>query len=170
MQIEYTWSTFMDLALQDLHDILQLRQQVFILEQASFYPDIDGNDPVALHLTARDHTGALLGCLRLLPPGTTNRRPAIGRLAIAKPSRGLTMGHRMMTEGIRKARQLYVCTTVYISAQQHLIPFYGELGFEPRGEPYDEDGILHVDMVRRTRRRDNATGSPGSKPGRETTP
>lgn len=147
MQIEYTWSTFKELALQDLHDILQLRQQVFILEQASFYPDIDGNDPVALHLTAHDRAGTLLGCLRLLPPGTTNRRPAIGRLAIAKASRGLKMGNRMMAEGIRKARQLYADTTVYISAQQHLIPFYTELGFTPRGEPYDEDGIMHVDMI-----------------------
>jgi len=146
MQIEYTWSTFTNLALQDLHDILQLRQQVFILEQASFYPDIDGNDPAALHLTARDRNGILLGCLRLLPPGTTNRRPAIGRLAIAKPARGLKMGNRMMTAGIRKARQLYAEDTVYISAQQHLIPFYAELGFTPRGEPYDEDGIMHVDM------------------------
>jgi len=146
MQIDYTWSAFMDLALQNLHDILQLRQQVFILEQASFYPDIDGHDPLALHLTARDRSGTLLGCLRLLPPGTTNRRPAIGRLAIAKSARGLKLGNRMMTEGIRKARQLYADNTIYISAQQHLIPFYAELGFSPRGEPYDEDGIMHVDM------------------------
>ena len=147
MKIELTWSAFTDLALQNLHDILQLRQQVFILEQASFYPDIDGNDPRALHLTARDHEGTLHGCLRLLPPGTTNRRPAIGRLAISKSSRGLKLGNRMMTAGIRKARRLYTERTVYISAQQHLIPFYAELGFTPRGEPYDEDGILHVDML-----------------------
>ncbi|CAD7839768.1 MAG: hypothetical protein [Olavius algarvensis Delta 4 endosymbiont] len=147
MNIHYAWSTFTDLALHDLHDILQLRQQVFILEQASFYPDIDGNDPVALHLTARDDDGTLRGCLRLLPPGTTNRRPAIGRLAISKSSRGLRLGNRMMAEGIRKARRLYADRTVYISAQQHLVPFYTELGFTPRGEPYDEDGILHVDML-----------------------
>ena len=147
MKIDYTWSAFTDLALQELHDILQLRQQVFILEQASFYPDIDGNDPVALHLTAREGSGALLGCLRLLPPGTTNRRPAIGRLAIAKSARGLKVGNRMMTESIRKARRLYADSTIYISAQQHLIPFYAELGFISRGKPYDEDGIMHVDMV-----------------------
>jgi len=146
MQIVYTWSAFTDLELQNLHDILQLRQQVFILEQASFYPDIDGHDPIGLHLTARDRAGTLLGCLRLLPPGTTNRRPAIGRLAIAKSARGLKVGNHMMTEGIRKARQLYAESTIYISAQQHLIPFYAGLGFSPRGEPYDEDGIMHVDM------------------------
>ena len=57
------------------------------------------------------------------------------------------MGNRMMAAGIRKARQLYADTTLYISAQQHLIPFYAELGFTPRGEPYDEDGIMHVDMI-----------------------
>jgi len=146
MTIDFIWSAFTDLSLQNLHDILRLRQQVFILEQASFYPDIDGHDPVALHLTAHDRTATLLGCLRLLPPGTTNPRPAIGRLAIAKSARGLKVGNRMMIEGIRKARQLFTGNSIYISAQQHLIPFYTELGFVPQGKPYDEDGIMHVDM------------------------
>jgi ElaA protein len=147
MNIQYAWSGFTDLTLQDLHDILRLRQQVFIIEQASLYPDIDGNDPPALHLTARHTSGELVGCLRLLPPGTTDHRPAIGRLAIAKSQRGQKMGHRLMAEGIRKARELYANCAIYISAQQQLIAFYGELGFAPRGEPYDEDGIMHVDMI-----------------------
>lgn len=147
MNVQYTWSAFSELSRHDLYEILQLRQQVFIIEQVSLYPDIDGNDPIALHLTAREEGQVLVGCLRLLPPGTTNRRPAIGRLAIAKPFRGLNMGNRLMVAGIRKASELYANCSIYISAQQHLIPFYSELGFVPRGEPYDEDGILHVDMI-----------------------
>ncbi len=148
MNIQYAWSAFKELSRPDLYELLQLRQQVFIIEQASLYPDIDGNDPAALHLTAREPGGKLIGCLRLLPPGITNRRPAIGRLAIAKPFRGLKMGNRLMEEGIRKAGALYADGGIYISAQLHLIPFYGELGFVPRGNPYDEDGILHIDMIR----------------------
>ena len=148
MNIRYTWSAFTELERQDLYEILRLRQQVFIIEQASLYPDIDGNDPLARHLTARDAAGVLMGVLRLLPPGTTNRRPAIGRLAVAKPCRGLKMGHRLMTEGIRKAAELYPRQAIYISAQRHLVPFYTDFDFSPRGEPYDEDGILHVDMIR----------------------
>ena len=147
MNVQYAWSAFTELSRRGLYEMLQLRQQVFIIEQASLYPDIDGNDPIALHLTAREENQALIGCLRLLPPGTTNRRPAIGRLAIAKPFRGLRMGNRLMAEGIRKAGELYADCAIYISAQQHLIPFYSELGFVPRGAPYDEDGILHVDMI-----------------------
>ncbi|MCP3951570.1 MAG: GNAT family N-acetyltransferase [Desulfobacterales bacterium] len=148
MNIQYTWSAFTDLSRHDLYDILRLRQQVFIIEQASLYPDIDGNDPIGLHLTAREDDDNLVGCLRLLPPGTTNHRPAIGRLAIAEPFRGLKMGIRLMEAGIRKAGELYAGSAIYISAQEHLAPFYGELGFLPRGEPYDEDGILHIDMIR----------------------
>ena len=148
MSIHYAWSSFEQLGQYDLYEILRLRQQVFIIEQASLYPDIDGNDPAGLHLIAREPGGILIGCLRLLPPGTANRRPAIGRLAIAKPFRGAKMGNRLMAEGLRKANALYADCAVYISAQQHLIPFYGELGFVPRGEPYDEDGILHIDMIR----------------------
>ena len=147
MKIEYTWSTFTELSRLELHEILRLRQQVFIIEQASLYSDIDGNDPAALHLTAHARSGELVGCLRLLPPGITNRRPALGRLAIARPFRGLKMGSRLMAAGIRKANELYPNGSIYISAQQHLISFYSELGFVPRGKPYDEDGILHVDMV-----------------------
>ena len=147
MNIQYTWFTFAELSRHELYEMLQLRQQVFIIEQASLYPDIDNNDPAALHLTAHAHNGELIGCLRLLPPGITNRRPALGRLAIAKPFRGLKMGNRLMTAGIRKANELYANCSIYISAQKHLIPFYSELGFVPRGEPYDEDGILHVDMI-----------------------
>jgi len=148
MDIHYTWSAFTDLSHLDLYAILRLRQQVFIIEQASLYPDIDGHDPIGLHLTARGGNRDLIGCLRLLPPGTTNRRPAIGRLAIAGPYRGFKLGIRMMAEGIRKAGQLYAGCALYISAQHHLVPFYAELGFRPRGEPYDEDGIMHIDMIR----------------------
>jgi ElaA protein len=148
MNIHYAWYAFTELSLHALHDILRLRQQVFILEQTSLYPDIDGHDPDAFHLAARASTGELIGCLRLLPPGRTNRRPAIGRLAIAQAFRGLKMGHRLMEEGIRKAGELYTGRAIYISAQRHLVPFYTDLGFAPRGEPYDEDGILHIDMIR----------------------
>ena len=148
MNIQYDWSGFTELSLQSFHDILQLRQQVFIIEQASLYPDIDGYDPIGLHLTARDAPGSLVGCLRLLPPGTTNRRPAIGRLAIAQSFRGQKMGHGLMTAAISKTNELYPGSEIYISAQEHLTPFYQELGFHPRGEPYDEDGIMHIDMIR----------------------
>jgi len=147
MTVQSTWFTFADLDGRALYEILRIRQQVFILEQASFYPDIDGNDPAALHLVARDDAGNLIGCLRLLPPGKTHACPAIGRLAIDKPFRGRMLGHRLMEEGIRKARALYPGDAIYISAQHHLKPFYTQFGFAPRGRPYDEDGILHIDML-----------------------
>lgn len=147
MNICFLWFSFSDLNPRDLYEILWLRQQVFIIEQACIYPDIDAKDPAAIHLTARDSKGMLIGCLRLLPPGISDKSPAIGRLAISKNFRGQAMGRRLMEEGIKKARALYANCPVYISAQHHLIPFYRKLGFAPRGEPYDEDGILHIDAI-----------------------
>ncbi len=147
MNIKFFWFAFSDLSPRDLYEILWLRQQVFVIEQACLYPDIDQNDPVAAHLIARDNSGAMIGCLRLLPPGITNDRPAIGRLAVAKPFRGREMGSRLMTEGIKNSRKLFADRSIFISAQHHLIPLYRKLGFTPRGKAYDEDGILHIDMI-----------------------
>ncbi len=147
MSIKFLWFSFSDLSPRDLYEILWLRQQVFIIEQACIYPDIDAKDPAAIHLTARDSNGMLIGYLRLLPPGISDESPAIGRLAISKIFRSQAMGSQLMAEGIKKARTLYAHCSVYISAQHHLIPFYSKLGFAPRGEPYDEDGILHIDAI-----------------------
>ena len=147
MTVTITWFGFEDLSRHDLHALLLLRQNVFIIEQASLYPDIDGNDPVAVHLLATGSSGDLAGCLRLLPPGVTHDCPAIGRLAISKSFRGQGMGSRLMTEGIGEAHARFAGRAIYLSAQHHLIPFYRELGFAPTGTPYDEDGILHIDMI-----------------------
>ena len=147
MSINFSWFSFSDLSPHDLHEILWLRQQVFIIEQTCIYPDIDGKDREAVHLIARDKTGTLIGCLRLLPPGMTHACPAVGRLAISKKFRGQKMGHELMSAGVAKAKELFNNRAVYISAQHHLIPFYRNLGFTPSGESYDEDGILHIDMI-----------------------
>jgi len=57
MNIKFFWFAFSDLSPRDLYEILWLRQQVFVIEQACLYPDIDQNDPVAAHLIARPSAG-----------------------------------------------------------------------------------------------------------------
>ena len=96
-------------------------------------------------LSVADYVAACLGDAE---HGYYRRRPAIGRLAITPSFRGRKMGHGLMTAAIRKTNDLYPGSEIYISAQEHLTPFYQELGFNPRGKPYDEDGIMHVDMIR----------------------
>jgi len=142
------WAAFPDLSLQELYDLLKLRQEVFILEQASFYGDIDGKDQEALHYLIHDRaSGAFLGAIRLfVDPVEGFAR--IGRVVIAPAGRGTGLGRAMMQAGIDKARELAPGCEIHVSAQSYLERFYGSLGFRTISAEYIEDGIPHVDMVR----------------------
>ena len=142
------WAAFDELSLNDLYEVLRLRQNVFVLEQASLYADIDGKDQTALHHLIRDgQDGALLGAIRLFTEPQKNRA-RIGRVVIAKAGRGSGLGRLMMRAGIDKAEELVPGCTIHVSAQSYLEAFYGSLGFATVSEEYIEDGIPHVDMVR----------------------
>jgi len=142
------WLTFDDFSLQQLYDLLKLRQDVFILEQESFYADIDGRDGDALHYLITDtETGALLGAIRLFVEAEENLA-RIGRVVIAPAARGTGLGRAMMQAGIDKARATVPGCRIHVSAQAYLEKFYGSLGFETVSDVYIEDGIPHIDMVR----------------------
>jgi ElaA protein len=145
------WAAFNELSLDDLYDILRLRQTVFILEQASLYADIDGKDQAALHYLMREgEAGSLLGAIRLFAQ-PENACARIGRVVIAKEGRGSGLGRVMMQAGIDKAEALVPGCAIHVSAQSYLEAFYGSLGFEAVSEDYIEDGIPHVDMIRSAR-------------------
>jgi ElaA protein len=142
------WAAFNELSLDDLYDLLRLRQTVFILEQASFYADIDGKDQAALHYLMREgEAGPLLGAIRLFAE-PQNASARIGRVVIAKEGRGSGLGRVMMQAGIDKAEALAPGCAIHVSAQSYLRDFYGSLGFEAVSGEYIEDGIPHVDMIR----------------------
>jgi len=142
------WARLDELGPMDVHDLLKMRQDVFVLEQESLYQDIDGKDPEALHLLVRDtSSGQLVGTIRLLgEPEAASAR--IGRVVIAQAGRGGGLGRKMMLAGIDKARELVPACTIHVSAQAHLENFYNSLGFETVSDVYLEDGIPHVDMIR----------------------
>jgi ElaA protein len=132
----------------DLYDALQLRCRVFILEQGP-YLDPDGWDRQGLHLFGRHpHTGELLAYLRLLDPGVRFAEPSIGRVITAPSVRGTGLGRVLMVEGLRRHDAAWAGLGNRISAQAHLRGFYGSLGYQPVGEPYDEDRIPHLEMLR----------------------
>ena len=142
------WAAFNDLSLQDLYELLRLRQQVFILEQQSFYADIDGKDQETLHYLIQDReTGALQGAIRLQTDekGVMAR---IGRVVIAEEARGTGLGRVMMQAGIDKAHALVPGCEIHVSAQAYLEKFYCSLGFKTVSDVYIEDGIPHIDMIR----------------------
>ena len=149
--IEWHWNAFNDLPNTDLYAVLYQRQQVFVLEQQCLYPDIDGSDIDAHHLTAWhtvDGKRELAAYLRCLAPGVKYPEMSLGRILTTPSARGTGIGRQLVAEGIRRAEALHPGHRFRIGAQQRLEQFYQEFGFATVTAPYDEDGILHIDMVR----------------------
>ena len=146
-----TWYcvAFDGLSLTDLYDLMRLRQEVFVVEQNCVYLDADGYDQNARHLLGRDGEGQLVACLRLFAPGVKYPNEAsIGRVCTAASLRRTGLGRELMRRGIAEAEQLWPRCGIRLSAQVYLLKFYESLGFATASEPYDEDGIPHVEMVR----------------------
>lgn len=145
----FTWRAFDALTAHDLHDVLRLRADVFVVEQACPFPEIDGRDPDAAHLLVRSAPGgALHGTLRLFKPVRPGEAAAIGRVATAEAVRGTGLGRALMGEGIAEAGRRFGPVPIRIGAQSRLEDFYASLGFVRLGEDYIEDGIPHCAMVR----------------------
>jgi ElaA protein len=148
--ITWQWSGFADLTVAQLYAMLALRQEVFVLEQACLYPDIDGLDPGAHHLLGwRDVDGRpeLVAHLRCLAPGAKYDEMSIGRVVTSPTARGSGLGRELLAQGLALARNRHPGHAIRIGAQAHLEAFYAGFGFVTVSEPYDEDGILHIDML-----------------------
>ena len=144
--LDYEWSSFSDLSNEEVYEILCLRQNIFIVEQECWYQDADGKHKEALHLSVKNQ-GNLIGYLRLLKPGTSYPEPSLGRIIISENFRGAGLGKVIINKGKEKCYQLFPNKPIKISAQIHLQDYYENLGFKRLGDPYDEDGILHIEMV-----------------------
>lgn len=131
---------------RQVHDLLALRQRVFVVEQRCAYLDADGLDPRCVHVLGAQR-GTLVACARVVPPGLAYAEPAIGRVVTAPELRRRGAGRELMREAIAVTRREYPRRAVRIGAQRYLEAFYGSLGFVRDGEPYDEDGIPHLPMV-----------------------
>lgn len=149
--IEWQWLEFEDIPRSDLYEVLRQRQAVFVLEQACLYPDLDGHDEAANHLMAWQAIGGrreLVAYLRCLAPGARYDEMSLGRILTPAIARGTGIGRLLVAEGIRRAEGQYPGHRIRIGAQQRLERFYQGFGFSTIGAPYDEDGILHIDMLR----------------------
>lgn len=151
--MNWTWARFAALGADDLYDALALRAAVFVVEQNCPYLDPDGADRHSAHLLGRNDEGVLVAYLRVVDPGIKYAEPAIGRVAIAAAMRGAGLGRELMAEGLRRCGQCWPGRAIALGAQAHLERFYASLGFARRGQPYVEDGIPHVQMLRTELRR-----------------
>ena len=144
--MDWSWQRFSALGVDNLHDALQLRSRVFILEQGP-YLDVDGHDRTSWHLLGRDEAGTLLAYLRVVDPGVKFSEPSIGRVVTAPEVRGSGLGRRLMQEGLAGCAEHWPGQAIRISAQARLQRFYTELGFTAVGDEYQEDGIPHLEML-----------------------
>jgi ElaA protein len=142
--IEMEWQRFQTLTADRLYQVLRFRQAIFVVEQRSPYPDLDGLDQNAQHLLSLSE-GELAGYLRLLPTSRP-RLIRIGRVAVAVHRRRGGLGRALMREALRRCRKDYPHCDIALDAQAHLIPFYVSLGFAVISEPYDDFGVQHVEM------------------------
>ena len=150
-EIAWQWVRFSELRPEELYAVVRLREAVFVVEQECAYLDADGRDPEAWHLLGWLGTGndkRLVAYARLFEPGVRYAEPSIGRIVSAPEVRGAGFGRALVAEGLRRMKALAPGRTIRIAAQIRLEKFYQDYGFSRASEPYEEDGIIHVDMLR----------------------
>ena len=150
-QIHWQWSRFSELTPHDLYAVVQLREAVFIVEQNCPYPDADGRDPTAWHLLGwveGPSERTLVAYARIFEPGVRYREGSLGRVVTAPAVRRSGIGKALMAEALRRIESLAPGQSIKIAAQRRLEDFYLGFGFRTISAPYEEDGIMHVDMLR----------------------
>lgn len=145
MSIKIKVKEFNELTTQQLYDILQLRSEVFVVEQDCVYQDIDGKDKKALHILGYKEEN-LVAYTRIFKPGDYFKASSIGRVVVSEKERKYKYGYDIMEASIKAIESHYKTKTIVISAQVYLKRFYNNLGFFEIGEVYLEDGIPHIKM------------------------
>jgi ElaA protein len=142
--LQFRWCRFDELTRDELYAVLALRQEVFIVEQSSPYADLDFVDQRADHLLVTDGS-TLVGYARCFGPSAEKPSASFGRLVVAKARRGEFLGKELVRRALARLAQ-GTSREVQISAQLYLEVFYLQFGFVRSSKPYDDAGILHIDM------------------------
>ena len=147
MKFEHQVKSFQELSLEEFHDIIALRIQIFIIEQNCPYQEVDGKDKLAHHLFFKNEMDEIIAVTRILPQGISYKEVAIGRVVVHEDYRGTGLGNQLMADSMNFVRDKYGEVPVRLSAQKHLENYYGNHGFKSTGKEYLEDGIPHVEML-----------------------
>ena len=139
--------TFSELTTTELYGILQLRSEVFVVEQDCVYQDVDDKDQKALHVFGLKN-GKIIAYTRIFKPGDYFSKASIGRVVVKKNERKYKYGHVILKASIKAIKDFYNETTIKISAQTYLKSFYESHGFQKVDEEYLEDGIPHIAMIK----------------------
>jgi ElaA protein len=145
--INWQWCRLQDMSTDQLYAVFAAREAVFVVEQNCAYQELDGLDAEAAHLVAWSGS-EVAAYLRVLGPGSRFEQPSIGRVMTAKAFRGRGLGRECIERALKHIDEVY-SGEVRISAQSYLEQFYRSFGFEPASQLYMEDGIPHIEMVRK---------------------
>jgi ElaA protein len=145
--MKWTIKKFDELNTKEFHDILQLRINVFIVEQNCPYPELDDKDERAFHFFGQTlDDQKIVAYTRIFAPGDYFAEAAIGRVVVHNDFRKNGTGYELMSKSIEQIGKLFGTSDVKIGAQTYLKKFYESLGFKKVGEDYLEDGIPHIYM------------------------
>lgn len=148
MNLKHSLKTFHELSVDELYDLLRLRSEVFVVEQNCVFLDLDDKDQKSYHLLLY-HGKELVAYTRIVPAGLSYEEAAIGRVVSSPAYRGKGLGRRVMELTLEACYQLFGSCDIRLGAQTYALGFYESLGFKSDGEIYDEDGIEHIEMVRK---------------------
>ncbi len=147
LKIDWSWSPFAALTLHEWHDIVQLRINIFVVEQKCPYPELDGKDPECFHIKGQIND-TIIATARIVPPGISYPEVSIGRVAVARNFRSNGFGRVLMQTVMQAIYEEFGIVSVRLSAQSYLLHFYEQFGFISTGKTYLEDGIPHTEMLR----------------------
>ncbi len=146
MNIQWVLKKFGDLSPHELYAILQLRNEVFVVEQHCVFQDADNKDQSSYHFMAWDND-KLVGYTRIVPPGIIYEQASIGRVVTSPSVRSGGLGKDLMKKSIESIHKLFGAVSIKIGAQFHLQKFYSSFGFQQTSDVYFEDGIEHIEMI-----------------------
>ncbi|WP_296146368.1 GNAT family N-acetyltransferase [uncultured Flavobacterium sp.] len=145
MSLIFKIKPFKELSADELCQLLQLRSEVFVVEQNCVYQDIDGKDPKAIHVIG-EFEGEIVAYSRIFKAGDYFDQASIGRVVVKENFRDRKWGHDLIKEAIVAIEKNFGTSEITISAQLYLKKFYESHGFIQTSEEYLEDGIPHIEM------------------------
>lgn len=140
--------TFDEFTVPELYAVLKARIDVFVIEQNCPYPDLDNYDQKAVHIWAEENGNVLAYC-RIFDKGIKYDETSIGRVLTTELARGKSLGKLLIKYAVETIENRFYTSEIRISAQDYLLKFYGDFGFEDTGKKYLEDDIPHTEMIRK---------------------
>ncbi|MBO6185584.1 MAG: GNAT family N-acetyltransferase [Chryseobacterium sp.] len=141
--------SFEELTTSELYEIIKARVDVFVVEQDTPYPDLDGYDQKALHLWAEQEDHTVLAYCRIFDRGIKYKETSIGRVLTSEKGRGKNLGKQLIQYAVETIENRFKTSEIRISAQDYLLRFYSGFGFTATEKKYLEDNLPHTEMFRK---------------------